>query len=379
MNNEMKKFFKSLKFKMSLLYSGILLVFCAGFLIVTNVFMDQYMRKDPASPRPVVFDVEVPGGWEELSEDSKVLIRQSRQNDLINIRLISIYSIIPFVVLSFVGGYLIADNSLKPLERLNDEMKKKSAKNLGEKIDFVDNGDEISELIKSFNDMSEQLSRSFEAQKEFVENASHELKTPLAIIQANVDSILADSKIDKNDLLSMLEDSRSSILFMNKLTEDLLLLSLVDVDFEREKLNLRNVLEEAVVDARKLVDGEKFEIVLNDGEGVDVRGNRVLLKRAFQNLIENSIKYSKGRKLVVDIEKKESDIKLVFKDDGMGVPKDKQEKIFDRFYRVDKSRSRKTGGSGLGLAITKEIIEKHKGTIKYVDGKGATFAVCLSQ
>lgn len=376
--SNLKNITKSLKFKMSLLYSGILLVFCAGFLIVTNVFLDQYMRNDPVTPQSVVFDIAVATGWEELSDENKGLIRQSRQTDLINIRLISIYSIIPFVVLSFVGGYLIADNSLKPLERLNDEMKKKSAKNLGEKINFVDNGDEISELIKSFNDMSEQLSRSFEAQKEFVENASHELKTPLAIIQANVDSILADSKIDKQDLMSMLEDSRSSILFMNKLTEDLLLLSLVDVDFERENLNLRKVLEEAVADARRLVDGEKFEIVLNDGEGIDVKGNMVLLKRAFQNLIENSIKYSKGKKLIVDIEKKYGDIKLVFKDDGVGVPKDKQERIFDRFYRVDKSRSRKTGGSGLGLAITKEIIEKHNGTIKYVDGKGATFVVQLS-
>ena len=373
--SNLKNITKSLKFKMSLLYSGILLVFCAGFLIVTNVFLDQYMRNDPVTPQSVVFDIAVATGWEELSDENKGLIRQSRQTDLINIRLISIYSIIPFVVLSFVGGYLIADNSLKPLERLNDEMKKKSAKNLGEKINFVDNGDEISELIKSFNDMSEQLSRSFEAQKEFVENASHELKTPLAIIQANVDSILADSKIDKQDLMSMLEDSRSSILFMNKLTEDLLLLSLVDVDFERENLNLRKVLEEAVADARRLVDGEKFEIVLNDGEGIDVKGNMVLLKRAFQNLIENSIKYSKGKKLIVDIEKKYGDIKLVFKDDGVGVPKDKQERIFDRFYRVDKSRSRKTGGSGLGLAITKEIIEKHNGTIKYVDGRGATFEV----
>ncbi len=280
--------------------------------------------------------------------------------------------------MSFVGGYLIADNSLKPLERLNDEMKKKSTKNLGEKIAFTDNGDEISELIKSFNDMSEQLSRSFEAQKEFVENASHELKTPLAIIQANVDNILADSKIDKKDLMSMLEDSRSSILFMNKLTEDLLLLSLVDVDFERESLNIRKVLEEAVTDARKLVDGKRFEIMLNNGEDIDINGNKVLLKRAFQNLIENSIKYSKGKRLVVDIEKKDDDIKLVFKDDGVGVPKDKQERIFDRFYRVDKSRSRKTGGSGLGLAITKEIIEKHNGIIQYVDGKGATFRIDIS-
>lgn len=374
MNNDMKKFFKSLKFKMALLYSGILLVFCAGFLLVMNVFLVNYMRQDIGAPRMIVFDNQI---IRNLNEEKIELLKTSRENDLANIRLISIYAILPFVILSFAGGYLIADNSLKPLEKLNEKMKQKSTKNLGEAIEFNDNGDEISELIKSFNDMSLQLSKSFEAQKEFVENASHELKTPLAIIQANVDGILADSNIPKEDLFNMLDDSKKSIIFMNKLTEDLLLLSLVDVEFAKEKLNLRNVLDSAVIDARKLVGGREFNIKFNDGHDIEIMGNEVLLKRAFQNLIENSMKYSKGKELNIDVKKEKRVISITFKDDGVGVPKDVQGKIFDRFYRVDKSRSRKTGGSGLGLAITKEIIEKHNGHIQYVDGKGATFAISI--
>jgi len=372
----MKKFFKSLKFKMALLYSGILLVFCVGFLLLMNVFLVNYMRQDIGAPRMVVFDNPA---IINLNEEKMELLKSSRENDLENIRLISIYAILPFVVLSFGGGYLIADNSLKPLVRLNEEMKKKSTKNLRQKVEFNDTGDEISELIQNFNNMSEYLARSFDAQKEFVENASHELKTPLAIIQANVDSILADSDIPKKDLLNMLDDSKKSIIFMNKLTEDLLLLSLVDVEFEKKELNIKETLDGAVVDARKIVDGNDFKIKLNDGHDLFVNGNEVLLKRAFQNLIENAVKYSKGTELVIDVKKKDNDIYIVFKDDGVGVPKDVQGKIFDRFYRVDKSRSRKTGGSGLGLAITKEIIKKHNGTIRYVDGKGATFEVHLSQ
>lgn len=373
----MKSFFKSLKFKMSLLYSGILLVLCIGFFVVMNIFVVDYMNKDIDSPRLIGFNN---GGFvSNLSDENRELLKESRQNDLANIRLILIYSILPFVILSFGGGYLIADNSLKPLEKLKEEMKKKSTKNLGEKIEFDDRGDEISDVINSFNDMSEQLGRSFEAQKEFVENASHELKTPLAVIQANVDSILADSKIPQKDLFNMLDDSKKSIIFMNKLTEDLLLLSLVDVDFEKKELNLRSLLEDAVIDARKLVDGKEFNISFNDGHDIRVRGNDVLLKRAFQNLIENSIKYSQGKNLNIDLKKNRREIFVTFKDDGVGVPKDKQKRIFDRFYRVDKCRSRKTGGSGLGLAITKEIIERHNGTIQYVDGNGATFEVRLSQ
>lgn len=312
-----------------------------------------------------------------LNEEKQELLRESRANDLRNIRLISIYSILPFTVLSFVGGYLIADNSLKPLEKLNEEMKNKSTKNLGKKIEFEDKGDEISEVIQSFNDMSEQLDKSFESQKEFVENASHELKTPLAVIQANIDNILADSNIPKKDLLDMLNDSKKSIVFMNKLTEDLLLLSLVDVEFSKEKLNLRDILDSAVVDARKLVDGKNFNITFNDGHDIYVKGNEVLLKRAFQNLIENAIKYSQGKNLNIDLKKDKNEINISFKDDGVGIPKEDQGRIFDRFYRVDKCRSRKTGGSGLGLAITKEIIEKHNGSMQYLDGKGATFEVHL--
>lgn len=377
MNKNIVKFTKSLKFKMALLYSGILLIFCAGFLILMNVFLANYMQTDVSANRPIAFNNQFV--IDNLNDEKKELLKESRANDLANIKLMSFYAILPFVVLSFAGGYLIADNSLKPLEKLNEEMKKKSTKNLGEAIPFKDNGDEISELIKSFNDMSEQLAGAFEAQKEFVENASHELKTPLAIIQANVDSILEDSKIPKNDLFNMLSDSKKSLVFMNKLTEDLLLLSLVDVDFDREKLNLRNLLDSAVTDARKLVDGKDFNITFNDGHDIEIVGNEVLLKRAFQNLIENSIKYSQGNNLSIDLKKNENEILITFKDDGIGVPKDAQGKIFDRFYRVDRSRSRKTGGSGLGLAITKEIISKHNGTIRYVDGEGATFEVRLSR
>lgn len=375
MNKEIIRFTKSLKFKMSLLYSGILLIFCVGFLVVMNIFLNNYMKTDIAATRPIAFpNMVVINSWDD---DKKELLKETRNNDLQNIRLLSIYSILPFVILSFVGGYLIADNSLKPLEKLNEEIKKKSTKNLREPILFKDNGDEISELIKSFNVMSEQLGYAFESQKEFVENASHELKTPLAVIQANVDSILADSKIPKKDLFEMLHDSKNSLKFMNKLTEDLLLLSLVDVDFSKEKLNLRKVLDNAVEEAKKLSNGKDFNIIFNDGHDIEVVGNDVLLKRAFQNLIENSIKYSQGKYLNIDLKKEGSNIFVTFKDDGRGIPKEAQDKIFDRFYRVDKSRSRKTGGSGLGLAITKEIIEKHNGTIKYIDGKGATFEVVL--
>lgn len=357
---------------MALMYSGILLVFCAGFLILMNIFLVDYMERDISAPRIVIFTAP---SYTNLNDEKRDLITQSRQNDLQNIRLISIYSILPFVLLSFAGGYLIADNSLKPLEKLNEEIKKKSTKNLGQKIPFKDNGDEISELIQNFNNMSEQLSSAFEAQKEFVENASHELKTPLAVIQANVDSILADSKIPRKDLMEMLDDSKKSLTFMNKLTEDLLLLSLVDVDFEKSKINLQKVLSDAVADARKLVVGKDFGISMKMDSGVEIDGNEVLLRRAFQNLIENSIKYSQGDKLSIEMKKENNEIFVIFKDNGVGIPKESQGKIFDRFYRVDKSRSRKTGGSGLGLAITKEIIQKHKGVIKYVEDRGAEFDI----
>jgi signal transduction histidine kinase len=283
------------------------------------------------------------------------------------------------VFLSFLGGYGIASFSLKPLEDLSKKMKEKSTENLDEEIQFIDNQDEISELIKSFNRMSRRLNKSFEAQKEFVENASHELKTPLSIIQANLDTALEDKKISKEELEELLRSSEKSVGFMNTLIEDLLLLSLLDQDIELEDVEVVNLVKDSIEEIKTMSNNDiKINAVFSKNKIV-LKANSVLLKRAVMNILENAVKYSECDKITVSVKEKRDSAKIVIKDNGKGIPKQELKRIFDRFYRVDKSRSRKTGGSGLGLSITKKIVQRFGGTIS-VDsslGKGSQFTINL--
>jgi signal transduction histidine kinase len=316
-----------------------------------------------------------------LSEEQRQLVMESRLRDLENIRLISIYMIFPLVLFSFGGGYVLASVMLKPLIDLNKQIQKKEAQNLSKQIKFEDKGDEISELIKNFNRMSNRLSRVFESQKEFVENSSHELKTPLSVIQANIDTILNSKRISKEELNRLLTNSKNQINFMNELTEDLLLLSSMStsrLNIEMDNISVRKLIRRVKNTFKEKAEGNGIEIIVIENEkDFTVKGNKILLERAFSNLLDNAIKYSKGTKVIVCVEKKDGVIYVSFKDDGRGIPKGKEEKLFERFYRIDKGRSRKEGGSGLGLAITKEIIERHNGKV-YVNSKykdGAEFVV----
>ena len=199
--------------------------------------------------------------------------------------------------------------------------------------------------------------------KEFVENASHELKTPLAIIQSNLDLALEDGKISKKEMVGTLEQSDISVKFMSKLTEDLLLLSALEGEIEKEEVDVVRILRNCNKNLKTSMNDANFKIVINGKKIVVINGNETLLSRAFCNLIENSIKYSGGNKMEINIKKVNGKLILSFTDNGKGVPDKDIRKIFDRFYRIDKSRSRKTGGSGIGLSITKKIVENHNGNI----------------
>lgn len=308
------------------------------------------------SPRPYRREMMV--DFNNLNTREFQLIRESRLNDLNKIRVLSAYSLIPLTLLSFLGGYLITSKLLSPISELNNKISNLNAKNLGQEIEFEDTGDEISNLIKNFNSMSKNIAQSFRHQKEFVENASHELKTPLSAISLNIQSILNDEKISKKDIVSTLKEAKNSVEFMNKLTEDLLLLSLM----EQIKVDKKIKASDLISDLKKY-SSKDFNIIINIKKDFDLFANIELLKKSLENIVENSIKYSQGDELKIFITKEKNIGVIMISDNGKGIDYKYKDRIFDRFFRVDRSRSRKTGGSGLGLSIAKEIIERHNGTI----------------
>ena len=376
------KFTKTLKFRLTMWYTLVFTVFFVAFLFTVNVLLTKYMTQlEPSDNFPRIFKMDN-NDWlfiENLPDDTTDIIMQSRLTDLQNIRKMSLYLLIPLFILSFAGGYFLASVMLEPLDDLNKVIKKKEMANLADEIEFEDNDDEISDIIKSFNRMNNRLSRSFDSQKQFVENASHELKTPLALIQANLDMAMEDGMVTKEEMEDLLSNCKKHVKFMNDLIEDLLILS-VNGEIKTEVVNLVSVLE----DIAKTSSKKNFKVNFYNNikkSKIDINANEVLLRRSFMNIIENSMKYSGGNRLDITL-KKSNERKYVIislKDNGSGVPEEHASKIFDRFYRVDKGRSRKQGGTGLGLSISKKVVEAHKGYIYYnLEFKdGAEFVVCL--
>jgi len=377
-------FTKSLKFKLTVWYSLILSIFSVIFVLAINIWITNYMNTwtSDISPFGRGFFVERMDRprLRALSEEQIQIVMESRMKDLENIREISIYMVIPMVLLSFGGGYLLAFIMLRPLDMLNREIKKKEADNLNEQIQYQDKGDEISELISSFNRMSERLSKAFQSQKHFVENASHEIKTPLSLIQANIDTILEDSKITKKKTKELLNNSKKHIAMLDDLTEDLLLLSSMksSINGKVELMDTIQVLKEIFNTLEGMAKQKGISLILkNEEKKVQIKGNRILITRALNNIVENAIKYSGGSKILVNVRKTNKMVKIDIEDNGKGIPKSERDNVFERFYRIDKGRSRKEGGSGLGLAIAREVVENYGGrlTLDTKNSKGSKFVI----
>lgn len=371
-------FTKSLKFKLTIWYSLVLSIFCILFLILMNIWVGQYMSNWNPDNRVLPFLIERVDRplLNQLSEDQVKAIKESRLRDVENIKELSIYSVVPLIVLSFFGGYVLASLLLKPLDDLNSAIKKKEIENIYEEIPFDDNGDEISSLIKSFNRMSNRLGRSFDSQRQFTENASHEIKTPLAVVSANIDLALDDGDISKEEAKDLLLSSKKQVKYMNSLVSDLLLMS-ISGEVDKEELDLWQLLESVCSN----VDTSNFKLDLINLSSKEkkflIDGNKILLERAFMNIIENSVKYSDGTKLEINVKREKNNLSIHLRDDGKGIPEDSKERVFERFYRVDKGRSRNQGGFGLGLSITKKILEIHNAKI-YLNreyNNGAEFVI----
>jgi len=375
------KITKSIRFKLTLWYSLLLLALSSVFILFVNVIVTDYYRDDP-----IQNSLRVPKMLEHLKEfsnEQREAVREIREQDLNKIRKLSVYSLFPLALFSFGGGYLISGYMLSPIKKLNKAATKINAQNLNTEIEHEDVGDEISELIDNFNKMTSRLHGSFESQKQFVENASHELKTPLAVIQTNLDLAQEDKKITKQEIRALIKTANKSTDFMNRLIEDLLLLSVIENHIEKTETNLKVVVKNSIEQLSQLANKKRVKMNLNSDKGnFLIKGNSVLLQRAIMNILENAIKYSpKNSMIKISLQKNNAGFQLSVKDQGLGIPKGEQTRIFERFYRIDKSRSRKTGGVGLGLSIAKKIIDLHGGEIKLSskNKKGCTFKIFLSQ
>jgi len=285
----------------------------------------------------------------------------------------SIIMLLPIVI----AGHVLGKFLLHPINTLIRTMKENMQPGKWEKIN-VDNRsrDELYEMEKTFNEMIEQLKANFEKQEEFVSNASHELKTPIQIVKSYA-QLLKRRGMNREDLfLESIDAIDTESDRMKKLVEQMLNLAKNKQQKKFETFNLIGLAEDTIATFQGAYNREM--IVHQEGKKLLVNGNPDQLEQVLYILIDNAIKYSRD-KIEIDISEQNSQIHVTVRDYGSGISEEDQQRIFDRFYRIDKARSRETGGTGLGLAIAKAIANVHHGNIvvESKKGEGSVFTLQL--
>lgn len=277
-------------------------------------------------------------------------------------------------------GYFISVYITKPIDNVVDAIESMAEGELKQRVEVKGN-DEIAKLCMAFNNMNEKIIKIDNERRQFVADASHELKSPLASMNVLVESLISSNCENKELTMEFLNDIHSEIGRLSNIVSNLLELTKLEGSFglKVDKFDLNNVCLEVVKRVGFIAKTKNVDI-LYDGEKIEIEANRDNIFRAIYNVVENAVKYS-SEYSTVDfwIEKELNYVKIHVKDHGVGIPEDEVPKIFDRFYRVDKTRDRKTGGSGLGLSIVYEIIKKHNGYIEVESrvGEGTEFIISI--
>jgi len=321
--------------------------------------------------------------------------------DALNTLLLILTITVPSVlIMASVGGQFLAHKALKPVDQITRTARMITSQNLNQRIPPPKVKDEISRLVETFNDMITRLDQSFCQIKQFSSDASHELKTPLTILRGEVEVTLRKERTSP-EYQQILRSNLEEIDRMTQIVEDLLLLSRADngeIQLTPKEINLSEIVREIVPHAHILAKSKHLHIhTLLPEDQVYVLGDRLRIRELFLNLLENAVKYTEeGGKITIHLTRnhvpstaqdngnglepgKMGLAEITVTDTGIGIAKQDQERIFDRFFRVDKARSREQGGSGLGLSICKWIVDAHRGKISVESelGKGSSFIVLL--
>ncbi len=288
-------------------------------------------------------------------------------------------SVLVALILATVSGEMIVRGALSPVSHIAQTARRiETSADLNQRVGYTGPKDEVGELATTFDHMIEHLDRVFQSQKHFVADASHELRGPLTVIRGNLD--LLKRRLGEEDRHESLEAIDRETVRMTKIVDDLLFLAKVESGelAQQQRVALKEILL-GELDRAKTLAGDR-KIVAGQQENLNVRGDAQKLKQLLGNLVDNAIKYTPEHgAITLSLFQDEKWARLEVADTGIGIAPEHQSQIFDRFYRVDKARSRVSGSTGLGLAIVKGIVEQHEGkiTVSSESGKGSTFTVWL--
>jgi len=316
--------------------------------------------------------------WDEFADKFSVQVYNNKTDYKRN-------SLIITVLLALLGGvvtYFISGHALRPIREFSDKIEEVQAQNLSDSRIEENNVKELNQLGISYNKMLERLSDAFEIQRQFTANAAHELRTPLALMQVQLDLYNSASHpgndADTLQTIKMVTEQNDKL---NRMVKTLLDMSELQTVGRDDKIILDAIVEEVLADLEPLAVEKNIKLI-GKCEDATMIGSDILIYRLVYNLVENAIKYNHPLgQVTVTAYQRNKHVYLSVEDTGSGIPKELRERVFEPFFRVDKSRSRELGGVGLGLALVREIVRVHDGSICIKSGKtgGTIFEVTFAQ
>lgn len=316
--------------------------------------------------------------WDEFADEFSIQVYNNKADFKRN-------SLIITVLLALLGGvvtYFISGHALRPIREFSDKIEEVQAQNLSDSRIEENNVKELNQLGISYNKMLERLSEAFEIQRQFTANAAHELRTPLALMQVQLDLYNSASHpgndADTLQTIKMVTEQNDKL---NRMVKTLLDMSELQTVGRDDKIILDAIVEEVLADLEPLAVEKNIKLI-GKCEDATMTGSDILIYRLVYNLVENAIKYNHPLgQVTVTAYQRNKHVYLSVEDTGSGIPKELRERVFEPFFRVDKSRSRELGGVGLGLAFVREIVRVHDGSICIKSGKtgGTIFEVTFAQ
>ena len=316
--------------------------------------------------------------WDEFADEFSLQVYNNKADYKRN-------SLIITVLLALLGGvvtYFISGHALRPIKEFSDKIEEVQAQNLSDSRIEENNVKELNKLGISYNNMLERLSNAFEIQRQFTANAAHELRTPLALMQVQLDLYNSASHpgndADTLQTIKMVTEQNDKL---NRMVKTLLDMSELQSVGRDDKIILDAIVEEVLADLEPLAVEKNIKLI-GKCEDATMIGSDILIYRLVYNLVENAIKYNHPLgQVTVTAYQRNKHVYLSVEDTGSGIPKELRERVFEPFFRVDKSRSRELGGVGLGLALVHEIVRVHDGSICIKSGKtgGTIFEVTFAQ
>jgi two-component system, OmpR family, sensor kinase len=304
--------------------------------------------------------------------------------DLAIIRRVLYIGLPLLILVAGFGGFWLATRSLRPLRVMAEQAHGITGRNLSKRLEIGPSSEELAALAQTFNELLARLDTSFETMRRFIADASHELRTPIAVIRGEADVALGRNRspAEYRESLAVIQDEAKRL---TRLVGDLLNLARADAGhcrIEVREVYLNDLVAECCRSVQALAAAGNVALECRGGGDAAYRGDEELLRRMVLNLLDNAIRYTPaGGKVVAAVEREDAAVRILVSDTGLGIPPEAAPHVFERFYRVDGARSRQEGGFGLGLAIVKWVAESHHGRVELssVPVAGSTFTVLLPE